>query len=177
MNKNNSRYPCIVTRMHNKGKDECKIIYHEVISPMNFGYELAHALKLPTSVCGLELLLEKWLGPLYHMELNPDFNIANIRAVLDYLEKMLRIKKKNCILILDGVDLITEEDPKAFISLVQRVKYATTGTLLKVVFVSSEGYVMPLSAYNSQVWPSAITTLNPRVKLHCMGRRKDLFLS
>ena len=64
-----------VTRDHNSGlyKNTCgkeKIVYHEVKHPLMFGYELAMALNIPTSVNGYTWLLENFYPAcFYHLEL------------------------------------------------------------------------------------------------------------
>ena len=141
-----------VTREHNSGLYNTdgneKMVYHEVMDPREFGYELARVLKIPTSVHGFKWLLETlYLGPFFHVELmkhDADANLNNIQRVLTYFESVLKKSNQSCVLVLDGVDLIAKVDPPAFVSLVQKAKLLTGNSKLKMVFVASEGHVIPL---------------------------------
>ena len=46
--------------------------------------------------------------------------------------------------VIDGVDLIAKKDSHMFIDLVDRAKHLANSCTLQVVFVSSEGHVLPL---------------------------------
>ena len=139
-----------ITREHNSSlyKNKEKIVYHEVRNPDEFGYELARVLNVPTSVHGFKWLLETvYLGAYFHVELikhDKDANLNNIQRVLDHFQSLLEKSNQSCVLVLDGVDLIAKADPPAFVRLVQKAKLLTSSSNLKMVFVSSEGHVIPL---------------------------------
>ena len=46
--------------------------------------------------------------------------------------------------VIDGADLLAKEDKDMFVNLVNRAKYLANMDILRLVFVSSEGNVIPL---------------------------------
>lgn len=69
--------------------------------------------------------------------------------------KMLQVLGKGCqkyvdqyhvvpVLFIDGADLLAKCDPLLFLSLIAKAKIMANVNLLSIVFISSEGSIMPL---------------------------------
>ena len=126
------------------------VLYHEVFDPCVAAQELAHSsgmLLEPIGVFDLALsFVPRGRYRHYHvLPKNPTSALAYVLAKVG--EQAARFKNKHGYpptFVIDGADLIAKHDPKAFIALVDRAKFLANVGILQIVFVSSEGIVIPL---------------------------------
>jgi hypothetical protein len=124
------------------------VLYHEIYEPLQADRELARACGLilkPRNVVDFFLTLS---GQYVHYHQLPKSLPESISYVLDQVsEQAERFKTKHgfspCIFI-DGVDLLAKRDPVAFVQLVDRAKYLANTDTLRIIFVCSEGNILPL---------------------------------
>ena len=127
----------------------CGVLYHEIFEPKSAPRELAQAAGLaltPGNLMDLALgyISEKYL----HYHIVPDNLSQGISYVLDKVAEQVVVFKQKyghspCFVIV-GADLLAKENKDMFVNLVNRAKYLANMDILRLVFVSSEGNVIPL---------------------------------
>ena len=78
----------------------------------------------------------------------PDNDVDGLLYVISQVKKSAKKYKKKYnkmpSLIIDGSDILAKWKPEAFTMLVEKAKASANEGTLRIVFVSSEGYIMPL---------------------------------
>ena len=125
------------------------VLYMEVFDPLSLTEELAKAVGMVVSPTNLFDLALSYISSDYcHYHNLPKDPARGVSYVLDNLAGQCgKYKKKHkCTpcLVIDGVDLVAKSNPEVFVHLVNRAKYMGNEGLLRVIFVSSEGSVVPL---------------------------------
>ena len=132
------------------------VIYHEVYHPSFLAKDLAAAvgMRLRGDANIFDVLFEK-LGISTFVDfytLPEDLSEALAIVLKTVAERATLFKAKHgrvVSIFIDGIDLLAKEHPQVFVKLVDRAKYyASKGSLL-IVFVSSEGHIVPLMSTTS----------------------------
>ena len=129
------------------------VIYHEVYVPSFLAKDLAAAvgMRLRRDANIFDVLFEK-LGISTFYTLPEDLSRALAIVLKTVAERATLFKAKHgrvASIFIDGIDLLAKEHPQVFVKLVDRAKYyASKGSLL-IVFVSSEGHIVPLMSTTS----------------------------
>jgi hypothetical protein len=127
------------------------VIYYEIYHPSFLAVNLARVvgMKLRDNAKILDVLFEKLgISALVGFYTLPEDLSEALTVVLETVAERAALYKKRhgrvvCIFI-DGIDLLAKEHPQVFVGLVDLAKYyASRGSLL-LVFVSSEGHIVPL---------------------------------
>ena len=125
------------------------VMYYEVREASFFAEELAEEVGIrtkPTNV--FDFVLGKLSDKYVHYLCLPNSTVDKTAVVLHTLEEAcVQYRKKHGVvpvLFLDGTDLIAKYDKQLFSSLITHAKIMANMNTLSIVFVSSEGSVMPL---------------------------------
>ena len=128
------------------------VLYYEVREPSFFADELAKEASIktkPTNVFDLMLghISDRYVHYL-SLSSSPDSSVTNAAKVLNTLEEacVKYVEKHGVVpvLFIDGTDLIAKHNEKLFSSLITQAKVMADMNKLCIVFVSSEGSIMPL---------------------------------
>ena len=135
-------------------KDLCNrypegVLYHEVWEPKRFVEALAEDVGMkikPDNV--LDLLLEYVSKNYVHYHPLPQGTLEGVAVVMDTLQvatvEYEEQKGRVPVLFLDGADLLAKWDEAVFARLLVHAKVLANNNILSIVFVSSEGSVLPL---------------------------------
>ena len=129
--------------------DPVGVLYHEIYDPGRAAEEMAKTAGLILSPNSLVDLGLSYLSERYrHYHSLPEDTSQGIAYVLDVVaDQAIKFKKIHgyapCF-VIDGVDLLAKKAPNIFTDLVDRAKYLSNSGRLRLIFVSSEGKVMPL---------------------------------
>ena len=125
------------------------VLYHEVREPESFVKSLARAVNMKiegSNVIDLFLAYLRDSFVVFHKL--PESPRQGIKYVISTVENAaVRFQKKHGkmpVLFLDGIDLVVKYDEKLFGALVTQAKGLSNRGTLRVVFVSSDGSVIPL---------------------------------
>ena len=125
------------------------MFYHKISDPKSFVLALAEEVSTkikPSSV--FDLMLEYISAKYCHYHLIPDYPLEGIAVVLNTLrEAAVEYKSRHGrvpILFLDGSDILAKHDEKVFNRLLIHAKILANDNKLSIVFISSEGSVLPL---------------------------------
>lgn len=125
------------------------VLYHEISQPECFVQALAEEIGMKTKPTNIfDMLLEYMSKKYVHYHRLPDCPIEGTGIVINTLQEAAEgYKAKHGrvpVLFLDGVDLLAKFNDTLFSRLLVHAKILANENKLSIVFVSSEGSVMPL---------------------------------
>ena len=125
------------------------VLYCEVTLSETLGENLAEIIGMPLGPTGVVDLVLAYISEGYrHYYQLPHDNIKAIEFILSNLEKRAVKYKKHYghipCLFIDGIDLLAKHDSCAFVTLVELAKVYANRNSLRIIFVSSEGQIIPL---------------------------------
>lgn len=125
------------------------ILYVEVFDPLSLTEQLAETAGMSVSPKNLFDLVLSHISETYcQHHFLPRDSVKGVSYVLNNLAKQGKKYREESgrppCLVIDGVDLVAKSCPQMFVHLVDRAKYMANAGLLRIIFVSSEGSVMPL---------------------------------
>ena len=126
------------------------VLYVEVFDPNYLGKDLGTEVGMvqqPTSP--IDLLFTYLSGDSYaqyhKIPKDPSGSMHYVLARLEEQAKKYKSKHgRTPVLVIDGIDLLAKRNKMLFIDLVDRAKHLANSRTLKIIFVSSEGSVIPL---------------------------------
>ena len=125
------------------------ILYLEICDPRYISLDLRDAVgMIQTPTWPIDLAFTYVSGDLYAQYHKIPSDYSGVTYVLQEITKHAnQFKSKHGrmpALVIDGIDLVATKDETAFLDLVDRAKFFANSGIIKLVFVSSEGSVVPL---------------------------------
>ena len=131
------------------------VLYLEITQPDTFVHKLSEEIGMKTAPTTMFDLIYGFIYEKYtHYFVLPESQLLGIDMVIRVLEKAAtkytaEHHGKVPVLFLDGVDLLARHDKKLCDQLITLSKIMANNNTLKIVLVSSEGYIIPILKENS----------------------------
>ena len=138
---------CLVTNLCNKFPKG--VIYYEVVEPKTFSVNLSKALSMKTAPSNIFDLLLSYLSSdnftYYRLSDDQEIALDTIFQVLKRAASKFQMTHGQIpTLFIDGADLLAKYGKELFGHLVAHAKAVANANILTVVFVSSEGSILPI---------------------------------
>jgi len=124
-------------------------IYYEVREHSFFAENLSKEVDLkikPSNVFDLAIacLSDKYVRYVHLPESSVESTAIILQMIEEACKKYLQTHGVVPVLFIDGADLVAKQNPLLFSSLITQAKIMANRNILSIVFISSEGSVMPL---------------------------------